>query len=97
MIRQVPLTDPEMSVEACQAKLRGIEARIGGIVDIIADTDKKNPSKRVTIITANKSSDVAANSLILLEEGAAAPQGKTLLIAGTAWIGGDKKVVKAFR
>ena len=97
MIRQVPLTDPEMSVEACQAQLRGIEARIGEITDIIADTEKMNPDKKVTIVTANKSSDPAANSLILLEEGVAAPQGKTLLVAGTAWIGGDKKVVKAFR
>lgn len=96
MLRQVEL-DPSLSHGELQARLRGIEARVGEVTDIVAGAAIDDPEASATIVTANRSSDVPTNSLRLVLEGADPPDGTTLQIAGTAWIEDAKMVVKVFR
>lgn len=96
MLRQVEV-DADLTVGQLQARLRGIESRVGEVADIVAGTALEDPETPVTIVTANRSSDVATNSLHLIGEGENPPDNASLQIAGTAWIEGTKAVVKVFR
>lgn len=99
MLRQVSL-EADLTLQGCQARLRGIEARIGEVVDMLADdadAEGEEPAEKVTVVTANKRSRVPANSLVLASEGDDPPAGKELQIAGTGWIEGKKTVLKVYR
>lgn len=97
MLRQIELTDVNLSLQQCQARLRGIEARVGEVTDIVAGKTTEAQPADATIVTANNRSEVTANSLVLMAEGKEPPDGKTLLIAGTAWIEGKVSVIKVYR
>ena len=97
MIRQVELSS-DLTLAQCQAKMMGIESRIGEVVDSVADSgDNQGEAAEVTVVSANKWSHPPANSLILVREGDAAPDGATLSIAGMAWIEEEKVVIKVYR
>ena len=99
MFRTVPIASNVTQAE-CEALLRGIEARVGEITDLVATTDDpeegKEPEKE-TLVTANRFKRVTVNSLRLVAEGEDPPDGTELIVAGTAWISDKQTVVKVYR
>lgn len=93
MLRQVEI-DAGFTLENLQAALRETEAKIGEIADIGADTPQEGP---ITVATANNRSRVKANSLCLVLGSEPVPDGKALMVAGTAWVEGAKQVVAVYR
>lgn len=99
MLRQVEIK-PDVTLAQLQSRLRQIESRIGEIADIAADeADDADGGEvvKVTVATANNRSSVPANSLVIVLGGAQAPSGKSLELAGTAWVEGKKQVAVIYR
>lgn len=96
MLRQLEL-DVDLTLQQCQARLRGIEARVGEVTDIVAGKTTDDEPQDITVVTANNRSEVAVNSLYLLAEGDPPPEGTSLQLAGTAFLEGRKAVVKIYR
>lgn len=91
--------DAELTLEKLEERINDAEARIGRIVDLQAVEVEKEGDSILQTFSAhllwNPPSDVVA----LKKEGEAAPDGKTLVIAGTAYIDGveGKAVIKVYR
>ena len=81
------------------AQLNDIEARVGPIVEFQAiEVDEDGGTKRQTF-SAHLAWNPPTHLLALKREGEAPPDGKKLVIAGTAFLDSkeDPQVVKVFR
>jgi hypothetical protein len=99
MFRTVPIAG-DVTHAQCQAMMRGIEARVGEITDLVAttsDPEEGEEPANETLVTANRFKRVTVNSLHLVAEGEDPPEGTELKVAGTAWIADKKTVVKVYR
>lgn len=88
-----------LTLEALEEKINDIESRIGRIVDLQAVEIEENDEPKLQTYSAHLLWNPPSDVVELKKEGEPAPDGKALLIAGTAYIEGveDKAVVKVYR
>lgn len=91
--------DANLTLEKLEERINEVEARIGRIVDLQAVDVEEDGESNLQTFSAHLLWNPPPDVVVLKREGEAVPDGKALVIAGTAFLEGveGKAVIKVYR